>query len=106
MNIIKLRQFNYYDLFTCLNLTIEENQFIVISGPNNCGKTTLIRILDRELITENDVEILEKPINEYRIEDYSRIVQSVIPKEYIPMENIVEEELSLHDNTTSNIEKV
>ena len=57
-----------------------------------CGKTTLIRILSREIITEN-ILINGKTSDNYKIEDYSNIIQAVIPKEITFYEKTIKEEL-------------
>ena len=53
LNIIEVYNLKFKDIFEDLSLVIPENTIVSISGPNNCGKTTLIRILSREIITEN-----------------------------------------------------
>jgi len=97
--------YNFFDdyLFENLNILVPKDNFITISGPNNCGKTTLLRILNREIITENKVIIENRGINNYKIEEYSKIVQCVIPLETIFDETTVEEELL---NINNKIDKV
>ena len=87
--------YNFFDdyLFENLNILVPKDNFITISGPNNCGKTTLLRILNREIITENKVIIENRGINNYKIEEYSKLVGCVIPLEDIFEEKTVEEEL-------------
>lgn len=97
--------YNFFDdyLFENLNILVPKDNFITISGPNNCGKTTLLRILNREIITENKVIIENRGINNYKIEEYSKIVQCVIPLETVFDETTVEEELL---NINNKIDKV
>ena len=95
-----------YDLFEELNIVVPKNSFITISGPNNCGKTTLLRILNRELVTSNKILIEDRNINDYRIEEYSKIVQTIIPLEVIFNETIVSEELDLTNSQKKDIDKV
>lgn len=97
--------YNFFDdyLFENLNILVPKDNFITISGPNNCGKTTLLRILNREIITENKIIIENRGINNYKIEEYSKIVSCVIPLEIILEESTVEEELSRIDK---NIDKI
>ena len=61
--------YNFFDdyLFENLNILVPKDNFITISGPNNCGKTTLLRILNREIITENKIVIENRGINNYKI---------------------------------------
>lgn len=97
--------YNFFDdyLFENLNILVPKDNFITISGPNNCGKTTLLRILNREIITENKIIIENRGINNYKIEEYSKLVSCVIPLETVFDEETVEEEL-LRINT--KIDKV
>lgn len=50
---IKNLSFTYPEAKRCalkdLSLTVEEGDFVVICGPTGCGKTTLLRMLKREL---------------------------------------------------------
>ena len=99
--------YNFFDdyLFENLNILVPKDNFITISGPNNCGKTTLLRILNREIITENKVIIENRGINNYKIEEYSKLVQCVIPLEDIFEEDTVEEELLSINNKIDKIVK-
>ena len=92
LNIIEVYNLKFKDIFEDLSLVIPENTIVSISGPNNCGKTTLIRILSREIITEN-ILINGKTSDNYKIEDYSNIIQAVIPKEITFYEKTIKEEL-------------
>ena len=92
LNIIEVYNLKFKDIFEDLSLVIPENTIVSISGPNNCGKTTLIRILSREIITEN-ILINEKTSDNYKIEDYSNINKAVIPKEITFYEKTIKEEL-------------
>ncbi|MBQ6404965.1 MAG: ATP-binding cassette domain-containing protein [Bacilli bacterium] len=96
----------YWDLFDNLSIEIKENDFVTISGPNNCGKTTLLRILNREIITDNDILVFNNDINMYRIKDYSEIVQCIIPEEESFQEETLEEELLLYSLDKKEIEEV
>ena len=103
---ISIGSFHYLDLFDDLSLSIENHKLVAISGPNNCGKKTLIRILAREIIVESDIEVAGYPINIYSIEDYNRIVKAVIPGERIPQEETIEEEMYLLKDEKEEIEEI
>ena len=102
-NIILMKDFYYENLFEQLNIVIPKNRLVAISGHNNCGKTTLMRILNREIITDNIVLINETDINDYLIEDYTKLVQCVIPLEVIWELDTLKEEL---DFLTTNSERI
>ena len=97
-DIIKINNFKYQNLFENLNILIKEHSFTAITGPNNCGKTTLIRILNRTIITDNNIIIKNCDINDYLIEEYSKLVQCVIPLEIIFHEYSVQDELLNYAN--------
>ena len=50
--IIEINNFSDDKLFENLTINVEKNTITTISGANSCGKTTLMRILGREIITE------------------------------------------------------
>lgn len=92
-NIIEIKNFSDDRLFNNLNITIEKNKIVTISGANSCGKTTLMRILNREIITEDNIFLNNKSINDYTISEYTNLIQSVMPLEIIFEENTLEKEL-------------
>ena len=104
--IINMLNFCYENLFQNLSFSIEKNKFITISGPNNCGKTTIIRILNREVITNNQVIINNRHINDYTIEEYEKIIQCVIPLEIIFEERTIEEELLKNNNNLKEVNNI
>ena len=91
--IIEINNFSDDKLFENLNINVEKNTITTISGGNSCGKTTLMRILSREIITENNILLNNKSINDYTISEFTNLVQTVIPNEIIFEENTLENEL-------------
>jgi len=57
-------------------MEIEKNKFVTISGSNNCGKTTLIRILNKEIESSHSIKIMDKLIEEFPFEQYAKIIQT------------------------------
>ena len=53
-----------------------------------------MRILNREIITENDILLNNININDYTISEYTNLVQTVIPNEIVFNENTLEKELN------------
>lgn len=46
-----------------LDLSVEENEFLVLFGPGQCGKTTIINMLaGLEPVTEGKIEVNNKPV--------------------------------------------
>ena len=103
--IIEIDNLQYGHILNNINIQIK-NKNIMISGPNNCGKTTLIKILDGEISAKGTIKINGKDINDYKIEEYSNIVQSVIPGEIIFFENTLEEEINITEDTKYLIEEL
>ena len=53
-----------------VNITIEDGEFVVLVGPSGCGKTTLLRMVaGLEDITEGEIEIADKVVNEVAPKD-------------------------------------
>lgn len=77
-----------------LDISINKNTISTFSGANNCGKTTLIRILGNLIEFESEISIENKLISEYKLEEYNEIVKTIIPKEIIFDEINIEEELN------------
>ena len=92
--IIEINSFSDDKLFENLNISVEKNTITTISGSNSCGKTTLMRILNREVITDNTILLNNININDYTIKDYTNLIQAVIPLEIVFNEKTLEKELN------------
>ena len=95
--IIEINNFSDDNLFENLTINIEKNTITTISGGNSCGKTTLMRILNREVITDNTILLNNININDYTIKDYTNLIQAVIPLEIVFNEKTLEKELNNKD---------
>jgi iron complex transport system ATP-binding protein len=60
-----------------ISFTLEEGEVLGVVGPNGCGKTTLIKCIDRILVPEGELRIRGKPVPEYRHEELARAVAYV-----------------------------
>lgn len=92
---LEIINLNYLNLFSDLNLNIKKDQFVTISGSNNCGKTTLIKTINKDIKTSNSIYLENEEINSYKIEDFSKKIQTVIPLNIRFFENTLEEEMQL-----------
>lgn len=92
-NFLKITDLNYLNVFEKFSITIEEKKLTSISGPNNCGKTTLLRILDKQIPVDSSIEINHKKQNEYKLIDYNKTLKVLIPGEFTPIFYNVEEEI-------------
>lgn len=93
MNIIEINKLNYLNVFSDFSTSFEKNKLTTISGPNNCGKTTLLKILSKKINSNSDIIINNNNINDYKINEYYKLVKSVIPLEEDFINYTVEEEL-------------
>ena len=91
--ILNINNLKYLDIFNDLSIYIEKNTITTISGKNNCGKTTLFRLLDRQIITDSNIILNTENIYDYKIDEYSMLVKTIIPNEFYFREKIVEDEL-------------
>ncbi|MGC8766230.1 MAG: energy-coupling factor ABC transporter ATP-binding protein [Brevinematia bacterium] len=72
MNLFEFRNvyFAYLDedyVIKDINLSVEEGEFIILLGPNGCGKTTLLKHFNGLLKpTKGQVLFMSKDINSYR----------------------------------------
>lgn len=100
--ILNINDLKYKKLFNGLSIYIEKNKIIDISGQNKCGKTTLLRILNREIVNDFNIVLRDKSIYDYPLEEYSNRVQAVFPMEILYREETVEDVLFTKEE---NIEK-
>ncbi len=97
-NIISIYNLSLADLLNKITISVEKNTFITISGPNNCGKTALIRVLNKELPYNGKIVLDNIPIEQYKIDDYYKKVYFIIPNEVTFSTNIVEKILNKYLN--------
>ena len=93
-NCLEIIGLSYLDIFSNFSVAFENGRFITISGPNNCGKTTLLRIIGNEIKVSNSILVYNKRIEDYKITELSNIINTVIPLEITFTQKTVEDELS------------
>lgn len=79
-NILELTNLSLPFAFKNLSISFPNNTFIAISGPNNCGKTTLIKTLSGINITNGNVFIFSNDIATYKQNDLAKIISTIIPE--------------------------
>ena len=65
-NIIEIIGLTYKEIFNDFSIGLEENKFITIAGPNNCGKTTLLRMLDNQIDINNTITMYDIKLKRYK----------------------------------------
>lgn len=93
-NVIEINNLTLPYCFNKFSTKFPKEKLIVISGPNNCGKTTLIRILDSQIKTKNNVFFGTVGLEHYQITDLAVKIKSIIPDEYYFLENTLEQEIN------------
>lgn len=92
-NCIEIIGLTYKEIFRNFSIAFEDKKFITVVGPNNCGKTTLIRIIDNQKMVNNTILIYGKKQEEYKLTELNNIIKTIIPTEISFVQNTVEEEL-------------
>ena len=100
--IIEIYNLTLADLIKKVTFSVDKNDFITISGPNNCGKTAFFRILNKELPYNGKIIIDNLPIEEYKIDDYYKKVYFLFPNEISFSTNSVEEILIKYQNKNNS----
>ncbi|MCI7702555.1 MAG: energy-coupling factor ABC transporter ATP-binding protein [Tenericutes bacterium] len=105
-NIIEINNLTLPYAFKEFSITFSKNKLSIVSGPNNCGKTTLIRTLDGQIKTKNNIFLGTVGLEHYQITDIALKVKTIIPDEYYFYTKTVEQEVATTLNKRfSNIKK-
>ena len=99
-NIIEINNLTFkYDnktaLFEGLNINIEKGKITTLLGKNGCGKSTLIKILAKNLnYNSGSVKIEGKELNSYSLKELASILAIVYQKNETPREITVDDMVS------------
>jgi len=80
--LLNINELKYKDIFNKITMSISEGTVTTISGANNSGKTTLVRILDRRINGDFNINLNGNDYRDYSLEDYSKLIQVVYPNKY------------------------
>lgn len=95
MELLEVTNLKYQNIFEDISFQVKSGQFITISGGNNCGKTTLIRILSGQLEVKETIKLLGTYIEEYPQNLWKEITGTIIPQDNPEfLFDTVEEELN------------
>ena len=81
MELLEVNNLVYENLFNQLSFQVDQGKFITISGSNNCGKTTLIRILSGQIEVDNSIKLLGMLKEEYPQNLWKEITGTIIPQD-------------------------
>lgn len=93
--VLNINDLTYENLFQNINLNIEKGKIISFAGCNNCGKTTLSRILDRKIKGNFNINLLGKDRDDYSLQEYDSLIQVVYPDQFNWIEEIPYEEFQM-----------
>ena len=121
-NIIEINNLTFkYDnknaLFEDLNVSIEKGKITTLLGKNGCGKSTLIKILAKNLnYNSGSIKIENKELNSYSLKELASILAIVYQKNEPPREITVYDMVSFarlpyqniffYKPTSSDVEKI
>jgi len=92
--LVTVRNLNYLDILKNINLDIETGSLIAISGPNNCGKTTLIKLLSGLLPEEQSIFFEKKLLSDRSQIKRKESIGFIIPSMEVPFTfDSIEEEM-------------
>ena len=100
-NVIDVINLSLPYAFQKFNISFERNKLTVLTGPNNCGKTTLIRSIIGQIFTDNTIYIFSQELEYYRITELNIIMKHIIPDEYLFTAPTIFQELN---NSLNNLE--
>ena len=68
--------YSYHDklVFTNLTFSVKQNSINAVIGPNNCGKTTLIKLLCGNLQIQNSISVDGVTLNSNNMRSYSSFI--------------------------------
>lgn len=93
--LMEITNLCYQGLFENISFQIEQGKFVTISGANNCGKTTLIRILSGQKPISKTIKLLGMYMEEYPQILWKEITGVIIPQDNVTfLFKTVEEELN------------
>lgn len=95
MELLEITNLKYQNIIEDISFQVKAGQFITISGGNNCGKTTLIRILSGQVKVKETIKLLGTYIEEYPQNLWKEITGTIIPQDNPKfLFDTVEEELN------------
>ena len=81
VELLEINNLKHQNIFEDISFQVKSGQFITVSGGNNCGKTTLIRILSGQIETKETIKLFGRYIEEYPENLWKEITGTIIPQD-------------------------
>ena len=105
-NNIEIKKLSFNNVFNNFSISFPIGKLIYVSGPNNCGKTTLIRTLSKKISAKYSILISNKELDKSDILNYNNTIECIIPKEIVFNNKTVGEEINNYNNSTESKELI
>ena len=89
-------------VYNNFNININSNKINIISGPNNCGKSTIIKILNKQQPYIGEIIINKKNINNYKVDEYFKLLKIITPEDISFTCETIEDEVTYYVNNTND----
>ena len=104
-NYIKINNLTSIDLYNNLNLIVPLNKFITFTGPNNSGKSTLLKLLNKDIDIENTIFINNKDISKYTYKEYYKLTKLISVDNLLFNKNNILDEIKFYLLRNNNYTK-
>ena len=104
--IIEINKLSFKNVFNNFAITFPMEKLIYLSGSNNCGKTTLIRNLNRQINSKFNIIINDKVIDNNNLNEYFNNIECLIPNEILFKNDSLNEEINNYDNKVDKKELI
>ena len=96
-NKIEIKKLSNNYIFNNFNIAFPMEKLIYLSGPNNSGKTTLIKAINKKIEAKYNILINNKEIDKSNILEYYKAIKCIIPTEINFKKSTLEEEIQCND---------
>lgn len=101
-NKITINKLFFPPIYNNFNMNITSGKINIISGPNNCGKSTLIKLLNKKNTYFGEIKINNIDINNYKVDDYIKLIKSIRPEELLFTCETIEDEVTYYVNNIND----